>query len=101
MEGKPPSGTTVEQDLVMAKPWWQEPFGMPPSLVRRRERRLKPWETNLMRVYLVAFPLLVLIVAIRGRIYGMLTSVLIPLMQWHVTPDHQRRQILGRDRHNP
>jgi hypothetical protein len=74
---------------------------MPPSLERRNERLLKPWEVHLMRVYLVAFPLLVVVVAISLRIYGALSSALIPLMQWHVTPDHQRRQILGRDRSDP
>lgn len=65
-------------------------------MLRRDDRLLKPWEVAVVRIHLVAFPLLVLGVAFGFRLYGVLSSILMPIIQWNVLPDRQRQQILGR-----
>ena len=85
----------------MAKPWWQEPFGLPPALearvVAQNGRDLRRGEVLLYRLYFPLFPVVGLVGALAFDQYGsLLLTVALPVLQWLGLPDRQRRQVLGR-----
>jgi len=66
--------------------WWLDPFGLPPSVVRRRERPLKDWEVVLFRIFFVVFPFIVAAIAAATHNIGMSLLALQPLIQFFVMP---------------
>lgn len=84
----------------MGRPWWREPFGLPPGLERRLvaqgARNLRPWEVRFYRIYLPLFPAVGIVSGFRYELYGtLLMALALPALNWLGLPDHQRRQVLG------
>lgn len=94
--GVPPVDAPVTDTHEVTKPWWKDPFGIPPWMVRERTRLLRPWEVTMARLYFPLAPIVVFALAIRFGSPGTWPAVLLPIFQWFGTPRQQKDQILGR-----
>jgi hypothetical protein len=86
-------GTTGPQ-----KPWWLDPFGLPPGWKQARLRADRPLRTAeiwIFRLCLLAYPVVALLLIVKLQNWGGAGGALTPLFILSFLPRHQRRQVLG------